>query len=278
LLSQRFISSIVFFALFFLGLFQPWFFWAVPFLVTAATLMGLSEFLRFGVQRPPTPMIWLAVLSALALLADAYWARLEHALLIIGLQTVVSMGLGTLRGEKNFAETAGKCLIGTLYVTLPLALITHIFTGALASNRNGDGPHYLIFLVLGTQSGDIGAYCIGRLFGRHKMAPGLSPGKTWEGFAGGVLFTCLLAVCFKLFWNNMDRIFGWAEILALAIMFSTVGPLGDLTESWFKRNSAIKDSGNTFTGHGGMLDIIDSLLFTTIFYYCYLWIARPGIL
>jgi phosphatidate cytidylyltransferase len=277
LLSHRIVSSAIFFALFFLGLFHPAFVWAVPLLLTFAALAGLTEFLRFGHQRPPTPMIWLAVASALLLLADAYWRKLDDALLIVGMQTVLSMGLGTVRGDKNYAETSGKCLIGTLYVTLPLALITLIWRGAVAAEWDGDGPHYLIFLVLGTQASDIGAYFVGRAFGKHKMAPTISPGKTWEGFAGGVAFTLLLAVCFKLFWNNMSRVFGWWEILSLALLFSTVGPLGDLTESWFKRNSSIKDSGRTFTGHGGMLDIIDSLLFTTIFYYFYLWMWRPGI-
>ena len=277
MLPHRILSTLAFFALFFLGLFHPWFAWAVPALVTLATVMGLAEFLRFGLKRPPTPMIWLAIGSALTLLADAYWFRLRHALLIMGLQTVLNMGLGMARREQNFAETAGKCLIGTLYVTLPLALITEIWRGAVAYDVRGDGPHYLIFLVLGTQMADTGAYGIGRLFGRHKMAPRISPGKTWEGFAGGVICTLLLAAAFKIWWDNMDRIFGWWEILALALMFATVGPVGDLTESWFKRISEMKDSGRTFTGHGGMLDIIDSLLFTTIFYYGYLWLARPGI-
>jgi phosphatidate cytidylyltransferase len=277
MLSRRIISSVIFFAIFFLGLFNPWFGWVLPLLVTLATVKGLTEFLRFGQQRPPTPMIWMAVACALALLSDAYWWQLRHALLIMGLQTVLSMGLGTLRLEKNFAETAGKCLIGTLYVTLPLALIMEIWRAAIAAD-NHNGPHYLIFLVLGTQASDVGAYCVGRLCGRHKLAPNLSPGKTVEGFVGGVVFTLLVAVGFKIFWNNMDRIFGWREILFLALLFGVIGPVGDLTESWFKRNSAVKDSGHTFTGHGGMLDIIDSLLFTAIFYYGYLWLAHPDII
>lgn len=276
MLSQRILSSIVFFTLFFLGLFHPWFFWAVPLLVTLATLMGLAEFLHFGQRRPPTSMIVLAVASALWLLADAYFYDLRHALLIMGFQTVLSMGWGTLRLEKNFAETAGKCLIATLYVTLPLAIITDIWRQATLHD-NHNGPHYLIFLVLGTQASDIGAYCVGRMFGKHKLAPNISPGKTIEGFIGGIIFTMMLAAGFKIFWNNMDRIFKWPEILLLALMFSIVGPIGDLAESWFKRNSAVKDSGKTWTGHGGMLDIIDSLLFTTIFYYGYLWLLHPGI-
>jgi phosphatidate cytidylyltransferase len=82
----------------------------------------------------------------------------------------------------------------------------------------------------------------------------------------------------KLCWDNFGRIFpSWGEVLLLALVFSVLGPLGDLCESRFKRLSGVKDSGKTFTGHGGMLDIIDSLLFTTIFYYGYLLLYHPEV-
>ena len=277
MLTHRIISSVAFFALFFLGLFHPWFFWALPSLVVLATVTGLYEFMNFGHHRPPREQMALAMVSALTLLADAYYNDLDHALAIMGLQTVIGLAFGTFRLERNFIEIAGKCLIGTLYVTLPLALIVAIWRAAVAGDPD-NGEHYLIFLVLVTQASDIGAYFTGRAIGRHKLAPRLSPGKTIEGFIGGIAFTFALAAAFKIFWNNMDRIFGWGDIVALSLLFATIGPIGDLTESWFKRNSAIKDSGRTFTGHGGMLDIIDSLLFTTIFYYVYLWLFLADVL
>jgi phosphatidate cytidylyltransferase len=277
MLPARLISSLVFFLFLFLGLFHPWFGWVMPFLLLSACLAGLYEFVHFGLKRSAMPYIVVAMAGAAALLADAYWFRLVHALLILGLVTVLMLALETFYREKNFAEVGGKCLIGTLYVTLPLSLIMLIWREALA-NDNRDGNHYLIFLVLLTQSTDVGAYCVGRLFGRHKMAPTISPGKTWEGFAGGAAFTLLAAVAMKIFWNNMDRIFAWWEIFALAALFAAVGPTGDLAESWLKRASGVKDSGHTFTGHGGMLDIIDSLLFTTIVYYGFLWLFHARIL
>ncbi|HOE96420.1 MAG TPA: phosphatidate cytidylyltransferase [Candidatus Sumerlaeota bacterium] len=272
MLIARVISAIVFFAFFFLGLFNPLFVWALPLLLAVAALSALKEFAHFTPQRPRPSFVWLAYGAALLMLADAYYYELDHALAILGLLTVISLGWGTLSLERDSTSMAGVCLIGTLYVTLPLALITIIWRTAVQSN-NQDGQHYIIFLVLGTQASDVGAYFIGRLLGRHKMAPRISPGKSWEGFAGGVAFTLLLAVLAKLFWNNIDRLFGWYEIVGFALVFSMVGPVGDLAESWLKRTAGIKDSGRTFTGHGGVLDIIDSLLFTTIIYYIYLGLS-----
>lgn len=273
----RLASSILFFLVLFLGLFNRWFGWVLPFLLVTACLSGLYEFVHFGLKRSSMPYILVAMASAVALLADAYWFQLDHALFVLGLITILMLAFETFYQEKNFGEVGGKCLIGTLYVTLPLSLIMQIWRKAVAHDPY-NGQHYLIFLVLVTQSGDIGAYCLGRLMGRHKMAPAISPGKTWEGFAGGIVFTLLVAAAMKIFWNNMDRIFQWWEIVTLALLFAVVGPIGDLAESWLKRASGVKDSGHTFTGHGGMLDIIDSLLFTTIVYYGFLWIFHRHIL
>ncbi len=272
MLFARVISAVLFYALFFLGLFNPWFVWALPVLLSVACLLALREFVHLGPYPPRHSFLLLAYGAALWMLADAYLYRLDHALLILGLLTVVSLGLGTLIRERHFAQMAGICLIGMLYATLPLALMTYIWREAVATDQF-NGQHYLIFLVLVTQSADVGAYFIGRFWGRHKLAPQLSPGKTWEGFFGGVALALLVAALMKLSWNNVDRIFAWREVAVLSLLFAVVGTLGDLAESWLKRNAGIKDSGQTYTGHGGMLDVIDSLLFTTIFYYAYLGLS-----
>ena len=277
MLSARIASSIVFFVFFFLGLFNPMFAWVLPILLGLACLTGLREFLSLGDHRPPVPYLALAMTGAILLLSDAYFKELRHATIILSLMTVLMMAIGTLRLDKNFAEIAGKCVIGTLYIALPLSIIMLIWRNTIRADSM-NGQHYLIFLVLVTQVSDIGAYFTGRLIGRHKLAPRLSPGKTIEGFLGGVAFTLLLACGMKLFWNNIDRIYQWWEVIVLALAFSTIGPMGDLAESWFKRNNGKKDSGQTYTGHGGTLDIIDSLLFTTIFYYVFLWIFHHEVI
>ena len=277
MLSHRIISAIIFFALFFSGLFVPKMGWALPIMLAFAAISSLWEFVHFGQLKPRRTFWHLSIVASLAMLADGYYTRLDHTPLILGFLTIVAMGYGTLKLDKNFAESAGKCVMGVVYTTLPLAIIMTIWQQCVKSDAL-NGQHYLIFLVLITQASDVGAFFAGRAFGKHKLAPNLSPGKTVEGFIGGVLFTVVLAVVFMLYWNNMDRIFNWTEAIFLAVAFSTLGPLGDLAESWLKRNAGVKDSGHIILGHGGMLDVIDSLLFTTPFYYAFLKIFHPDVL
>lgn len=114
---------------------------------------------------------------------------------------------------------------------------------------------------------DTGAFYFGRFFGRHKLYPSVSPGKTWEGAVGGLLFSLIPAYGFALFvslyrWN-------W-RILILTLAISIAGQIGDLAESMLKRNCGVKDSGNILPGHGGILDRIDGLLFAIPLLYLYL--------
>lgn len=276
MLSSRILSGLIFLVVFLLALFNPAFGWALPLILVATALWGTHEYLHFSKNKPSRPYLILAMVGSVALIADAYLAQMDHALLIIGLLCVFSLLLGIILHEPHATELASICTTGVLYVALPLALITLIWLKPVRAG-NENAQHYLIFLVAVTWASDIGAFFVGRSFGRHKLAPQISPGKTVEGFIGGIGMTLLIASGMKLFWNNIDRIFKWHEVLFLALAFSIIGPIGDLAESWLKRSSGIKDSGRTFTGHGGMLDIIDSLLFTTIFYYGYLQIFHPDI-
>lgn len=276
MLRMRIISSVIFFVLLFLGLFQPMLSWVLLLVMTGAALTGVYEYIHLGAERPARIYQALALAGTVALMVDAYFWYLQHAIGILSAVTVLTMGAGLMIADRRIQDSCGKCISALLYVVLPLTLITLIWRKAVLAD-NDNGQHYLIFLVLVTQASDIGAYFIGRAFGRHKLAPVISPGKSVEGLFGGVFASTLLAVLMKLFWNNMDHIFGWGEVFALALMLSLIGPVGDLAESWLKRNSGMKDSGRTFTGHGGMLDIIDSLLFTTIFYYAYLWLFHHNI-
>ena len=273
-------SGALFFAVFFLGLFQEqWFGWILPVLLAAGAVAGVREALSFGESPSSRFHTILAILGALAMLADAYWFRLDHILMIIGLMTVLALGVGVWIAEGNMMAMAGRCVTATIYVAFPLALLTFIWRQALVSlPQVADGiaatsaQHYLIFLIFATWSSDIGAYFSGRLWGKHKLAPKLSPGKTIEGFVGGIVFTLIVVTVMHLLWNNISSLFKLWEVLLLGFAFSIIGPIGDLTESRLKRGAGIKDSGSTFTGHGGMLDIIDSLLFTAPVYYAYLYL------
>lgn len=273
----RVTSAVIFFVCFWIGLYIPTFAWIPSIVLTAAALLGVWEALHLSTHPLSKCHILIGLMGALTLLLDSYWYQMEHGLVIFGLVTIVCLGLGVISmHEQNLAMT-GFVLTAISYVAIPMSLIIMIWLQPLKTDED-NAQHYLLFLILTTWASDIGAYLIGRKWGKHKLAPRLSPGKTIEGFIGGISFTLLTAIGLKLFWNNIDAIFKWWEIFVLAIIFSIIGPIGDLAESWLKRASGHKDSGRTFTGHGGMLDIIDSLLFTTIFYYAYLWIYHKDIL
>ena len=117
-----------------------------------------------------------------------------------------------------------------------------------------NGPEYVLFVLMIVWAADIGAYFVGRRIGRTKLAPNVSPGKTWEGFGGGLIGAICIAFCGS-WW------FGWSLwfLVPLAVSVTVISVLGDLTVSMFKRNAGLKDSGNLFPGHGGVLDRIDSI-------------------
>jgi phosphatidate cytidylyltransferase len=119
------------------------------------------------------------------------------------------------------------------------------------------GPWLLLFAFVVVALADIGGYVAGNLFGRHKLAPMVSPGKTWEGFFGGILLQCILIASMVPFMPEKITI---AMLIALVIPVSLYSVLGDLFESMVKRHSGVKDGGNILPGHGGVLDRIDGLI------------------
>ncbi len=129
------------------------------------------------------------------------------------------------------------------------------------------GPWVLLLFIFTIKSSDIGAYTLGRLFGKHKMAPRISPGKTWEGLGGAVLFAALVSFGFSHFSGIMTPL----TSLAFGAVFGVLGQLGDLAESMIKRDAASKDSASSIPGFGGILDVIDSPLATApaafVFFY-----------
>ena len=130
------------------------------------------------------------------------------------------------------------------------------------------GAQLLMSLFVLVWCADIGAYFVGKSFGKRKLMPNVSPGKTIEGFLGGVACACIVTVimAFSLEWNQKQLF----TALFITVIITTISALGDLTESMFKRQAKIKDSGTILPGHGGILDRIDSLTATApIFALCY---------
>jgi phosphatidate cytidylyltransferase len=158
-------------------------------------------------------------------------------------------------------------LFGLMYVPWLLNFIQKInfFPGL-----GGNGKFYVCYFILLTKFSDMGAYLTGSLIGKHKMIPRISPAKTWEGFAGAIVVSTGASLAFVHFFG--DRMLGMNALHAviLGIILSSTAVIGDLIESLFKREAGVKDSGSLFPGIGGILDLLDSLLFNAPIMYLYL--------
>lgn len=132
------------------------------------------------------------------------------------------------------------------------------------------GQFYVLYLVMVAKFSDMGAYLVGSKIGKHQMVPHISPAKTWEGFAGSLVFSTLASFLLIFLMPHQLAYLNWMHGLALGILIGLGAVVGDLAESLIKRSSDVKDSGKVLPGIGGMLDLIDSLLFTAPLLYFYL--------
>lgn len=184
---------------------------------------------------------------------------------------ILVLGL-CLRQFFSRSNTAGilaisTTLFGLLYVPWLLNFIQKI---NYFPRINGAGTFYVLYFIVVTKFSDIGAYVVGSLIGRHKMIPRISPGKTWEGFGGAVAVSTLASLLFAHLAG--DRLYGMnlGHAALLGVILSVAAVIGDLIESLFKREAGVKDSGGFFPGIGGILDLLDSLLFNAPLMYLYL--------
>lgn len=163
------------------------------------------------------------------------------------------------------ATILGGVYVGWLfsYLTLLRQMDAPILTIPLRGTTAGEW--LVIFVTSATWLSDAGALFVGRAFGRHKMAPHISPGKTWEGAAGGLAVSLIFGAGFGT-WLHLPM----SHALPLALLCGFAGQVGDLCESALKRDLGIKDFGNVFAGHGGVLDRVDSLLFSAPLSYYFI--------
>ena len=244
----------------------PSLWWVFLALAVVAMVLALWEFylLAKRLQLKPDPAagyIAGAALVTIQLQNDLVTNVLLVQFVIIAL-TIGTLISATFRGNfEKMIPSVGATILGVLYIPL---LGSH-----LIAMRVGFDPtlsrHLLSFFFLVLMGADAGAYYIGRAFGKHKLAPSISPGKTWEGVVGGVAAALAMAAL-SHFW--FFRELPLKFILPLAVVMTIVGIFGDLAESALKRGSGAKDAANILPGHGGMLDRLDSLLFNApVLYY-----------
>lgn len=188
-------------------------------------------------------------------------------LVIAGFMTILLI-TQTFRFQKDFSKMligTAVTLLGVFYIAFLGGFIVATSVGFSKNPVNYLSSKLLGFFFLVVMSADIGAYYIGHYFGKRKLVPKISPGKTWEGTFGGISLSCLsAAVASASFFPELPYKFS----VPLAILMSIVGLLGDLVESAIKRGANMKDASTTLPGHGGFLDRLDSLLLNApILYY-----------
>ena len=236
-------------------------------LVTVAATLAVGEFYRLFLSETPWPLgMGIGCAATAALLSSTQWPDLLSDRLVLLLTMLTAACLPLLpRLDLHRAVLQSAILVaGVLYVGLTLSCL--LLTRALPG-----GEFLIFFVILVTWAGDTGAYISGKTLGRHALAPTISPKKTVEGLIGGAVLALLVALGARSWFLPSLTL---TDAVILAVLLTTAGLLGDLAESAVKRSVDQKDSGSLIPGHGGMLDRLDSLLFTAPCFYYYVVLVK----
>lgn len=215
----------------------------------------------------PVPLTGFAAI--VSLLSIAY-ARGERAPMLFPGVIAATMALTFLamlgrRRRRNVTLGVASTLLAVVYIGVLGAYVIML-------RKSPDGFRLTLVFGLMAVLHDAGAYFAGVSFGRRRMAVTVSPDKTWEGWMGGTLFTFVVAAVAA---TTLDPPFTWPTSLVLAALISIAAPLGDLSESLLKRDAGAKDTGRILPGHGGVLDRVDSVIFSApIFFYAFRVLAK----
>lgn len=268
---QRLLTAAILTPLVLLALFKlpgPWFFVFIALVVEGAVFEYLLIVRNRAPHAPLKVLLALVPLAAVAVSASLIEGGelLDPRLHLFTAGVLLSVGLGslTLLSRVPLAETLdalGILGFGVLYFALPISSLHYLKVA----------DPWLVFLLFAVVwLGDTAAYYIGSRIGRHKMAPVISPKKSWEGSLAGFATSILSAAVWS--WFRLGRID--LALLAAAALAAAAAQVGDLVESMIKRGSGVKDSGHILPGHGGMLDRIDALLFAAPVLVLALWLLR----
>jgi phosphatidate cytidylyltransferase len=261
---KRILTAIVLIALVFAIVFFGQMWMITVFAALIAELAAYEYLQLASLSGAKVPLWWMGLATAMVFVVTFAWP-IEAQLPVLSALGFLLFAVSGFSAPLNrvLADTSAG-LFGLVYIAYPLSLLPLIW------NRD-DGKPLLVFLMVCVWAGDIAALYIGKNFGRHKLAPKLSPGKTWEGSAASLAGSMLVAAI--VFWigdalsdrGNMvlhiQEPF-W-QLMLLAVIVNAAAQLGDLLESAIKRGAGVKDSGTMLPGHGGILDRIDALLLAT---------------
>lgn len=251
--------------------------WILPVLLVVALLALLEFFALLDASNIPHFKV-VGTLAGLGLLVATWYAQfaevawrqeVETFFLFLVLAVIFIRQILRRQQDRPWDTMAGS-LLGVLYVAFLFNFLLKLIVGWGPGN---DGRWILLYLVVVVKCTDIGAYSVGCAIGRHKFIPHISPKKTWEGVLGGLLTGLAASLLFAHF--SPDHrvgpfVFRLADAIILGLLLPAAGVAGDLIESVFKRAAGVKDSGRYIQGMGGLLDVLDSLLFTAPLLYIYI--------
>ncbi len=266
---MRVVTALVLIPLIYLAVryFPPLFFF---FFIASLVIIGQYEFYKFYYKTFSIfPLLGLlfGVMALFSFYADGYVYEIKGAVLTAVVILCLSCFIFFRANIYDSVSAVSVIVFGVLYVAWPLA---HLIP--LRGLPNG---HNLVFFILVITWGvDTGAYYTGKNLGRHKLSPNISPGKTVEGAAGGVISCILLALFAR--WLFLPEL-SLNNTLLMGIVFGVVSQIGDLSESMLKRGAGVKDSGSLLPAHGGLLDRVDSVIFTLPLFYYYVIYFVPDI-
>ncbi len=274
MLRQRVLSAVVFLPILFACIWfgNPWF----SIVVAVAALLGVTEFYSMVSRRGWQPLTFFGTLWTLFFIFNAYYTP-QYAsdnIYILVTSVLIALALALSLGWMLFLRSSGEKVM----VSWAASVVGIFYMGWLLSywvlimnSYGGDwnGRDWIFLALFSTFAVDTTAYFIGRAWGRHKMAPTVSPGKTWEGAVGGLVGAIAAVIVLALL---LDIDISYSEMVILGVLIAVFAQLGDLAESKMKRSMGVKEAGNLIPGHGGILDRLDSIVFTgVVVYYCLRW-------
>lgn len=264
-LAGRLLAAAIFLPCFFIIAHRGGIYYLI--LVDLIIIFGLFEFYKMMEAKGLRPYKWIGMLSGGALPWYLFFRQGMYANVLLTVTFIAVMIAELLRKDKGHAVYhISVTIFGVLYVSwLGSHLMLLRELPIIAGLDYSFGYTFVIIVFALTWCYDTGAYTFGRMFGKHKLFPSISPGKTIEGAIGGTFLSIAGVLVVRMV---MDTRLGIVEAILLAIAASTIGQLGDLVESMIKRDAKLKDSASSIPGHGGILDRFDSLLFTApLIYY-----------
>lgn len=228
-------------------------------LVIAISSIAFIEFSLMMKKKDISPNIPLGLITVIILLVDSFKPFVDDYTIYLFLIVLLSLG-ELFRNKGSAILNMGSTLLGIFYIQLLSAALINIREfyppiGELYLR----GGFVLISVFAAIWICDSAAFFGGTALGKHKLFPRVSPNKSWEGAAFGLIFAVLTMILAKVVVLNF---LAWIDVIVIGIIVGTIGQIGDLVESLFKRDAGVKDSSNLIPGHGGIFDRFDSLLFS----------------